>query len=231
MHTLDLGMTAYFLGGVLKILVMMGSGGTQASRLFSIVERIGAIYDELNIDARFSEITIDMFGGRDQTFPCLKGKAIENKRLVPVLAKLWSEMRSTSSDEIDQHIARAFQHLQGMYAVYDSGGIFLSSSAAAALRDEGQKFSLHYNYCANHYIDIGHLVFNVPIKMHVLQHILEEATFLSPRATACYRFEDMVGRLVKVAGSCVNGTPMKLIGPKVVENYRVALGVRWSGQA
>ena len=74
-------------------------------------------------------------------------------------------------------------------------------------------------------------VFNVPIKMHVLQHILDRATFISPKATSCYRFEDFLGKIVKVAGSCVNGTPMRLIGPKVVDNYRVALGVRWSGEA
>lgn len=221
-------MTGYFLGGVLKILVMLSTGGTQAMRLEHIINRASAVYCELDSGSRFSEITIDIFGGRGKDFPYLKGKAIENKRFVPVLALIWKELRGDSCEAVDKHVDAAFYQLDRLYKAYDAGGLFLTRAEAKDMLDAGTKFSLHYNFASKHYLGIGIGVFNMPPKMHVLQHILKEAFYLSPRATSCYRFEDFIGRIVRVAGSCVTGTPMRLVGPKTLDNYRIALGVKWS---
>ena len=54
-------------------------------------------------------------------------------------------------------------------------------------------------------------------KHHMLWHIAHMARWINPRAHWCYDFEDFVGDVIVSAKSCIAGTPMTLIGSKVMQ--------------
>ena len=49
---------------------------------------------------------------------------------------------------------------------------------------------------------------------------------LNPKVPWCYEFEDFVGTIIRAARGCMSGTPLHLVGHKVLANYLLVLQMR-----
>ena len=84
----------------------------------------------------------------------------------------------------------------------------------------------HYEWLANYRIKQGLLLYNIASKLYCFWHMCQMSKFMNPRAAWAYGFEDFMGKLSRSAAACVSGTPAKLVGKKLCENYCVALRLR-----
>ena len=87
---------------------------------------------------------------------------------------------------------------------------------------------LHNNALLQASLQDGSLLYPVHFKHHLLWHIVYSARWLNPAACWCYQWEDIMGKMVKVARNCVAGTPMTKVGSKVMEQFLLALNVELS---
>ena len=62
-------------------------------------------------------------------------------------------------------------------------------------------------------------------KFHGFWHIAYFARWLSPKAVHCYKWENFIAKVQRMAKTCVIGTPMHKVPKKVFENYARAFGV------
>jgi hypothetical protein len=68
---------------------------------------------------------------------------------------------------------------------------------------------------------LGRLLFHVVNKHHFAAHIAIQARWLNPEVSWTYQYEDLMGKVKRVAAAARDGTPRVLIGRKVAERYRV----------
>ena len=81
-------------------------------------------------------------------------------------------------------------------------------------------FQVSYIALAAMGVEAGTLRFGYPAQGHYVEHVVVDHLGLVPR------YEDFMGRLVQCAQRCIAGTPLTLVGSKVLQNYRMALSMR-----
>ena len=82
-------------------------------------------------------------------------------------------------------------------------------------------FQVSYIALAAMAVDAGKLRFGYPAIGHYFEHLVVDHLGLVPSRVWCYRYEDFMGRLVQCAQRCIAGTPLTLVGSKVLQNYRM----------
>ena len=220
MHTGCLGVLEWFLGAVMWELVFDGPfAGSIADRLQTVWASIKRWYAKLQVQHRFSQITLEMFRHAG-SYAQLKGKAVECSHLLPVLAALCEELGCQT--ERDQHRLRALKLLAGFYRLARVSPLVPSRAVAGEAVALVDTFLLHYHWLGKVAMDHGRLLYNFPIKFHYLWHIARNMRFQSPVSVWCYGFESFVGRIVRCAQSCTAGTSMSLISHKVAMNFACA---------
>ena len=70
---------------------------------------------------------------------------------------------------------------------------------------------LHYSVLSRIATDLQECLFIVEPKHHFFWHVAKNASYIHPRLAWTYADEDFIGRVAKVAASCVQGTgPLRL---------------------
>ena len=100
-----------------------------------------------------------------------------------------------------------------------NGEPFLEDEQARALKKNADMFLLHYNWLANHAVENGRRNWIVQYKHHHFWHIAYAAWWCNPKILWCYDFEDFMGVLCTSARSSLAGSPMRIVGGKIIENF------------
>ena len=101
----------------------------------------------------------------------------------------------------------------------EKGSTFLSPAEVNVIKLSMDEFLEAYVFNVRYWRDQGQLLFNFVTKFHILWHIADVCHLLNPRAVWCFDFEDFVGSAKLSAMASLAGTPMKLIGNKVLDNF------------
>ena len=104
--------------------------------------------------------------------------------------------------------------------------MFLERGVAQKALMYYERFMLHNNFLLKWSLSRGRRNYTIVFKTHALWHIADQAKFMNPRFLWCYEFETFMGMLVKAAKACVAGTPMLLVGNKVLENWLLVAQLR-----
>ena len=226
MHSGDLGPCLHLHGSTMSDLLLddgpyVGAGCAEF-RVQRLKLDVDAAYDALNIKKRINSLTPKMI--KTKKGPILKAKASEARNLLgPMLHVL--QQRDDGSDKRGHQIL-AYTHLFKMYQIIMKSGLFLSTSDFESAFNHLNQFVLHYKWL---HLECEHLYFIVP-KFHYLLHIMWFGQWLSPRSTWCYAFEDFVGVLKRSAVACSAGTPVYKIPMKLMQNYMLALSIRFKNK-
>ena len=81
------------------------------------------------------------------------------------------------------------------------------------------RYLVHYNWLTRKAEAEMRLDYNPAFKNHFLWHIVFHARFQNPKIGWCFPFEDFVGTVIRCARGCMHGTPLSLVGRKVLENF------------
>ena len=81
----------------------------------------------------------------------------------------------------------------------------------------------HYPWLLHYSLGRDELRYTIVPKLHYMWHIAYLSRYLNPRFCWAYPFEDFMNTLVVAAKANLAGSPMKLIGNKVLDNFYMAL--------
>ena len=91
-----------------------------------------------------------------------------------------------------------------------------------------QLFLLHYNWLAKEAMRADKLQYNIVPKFHYGFHLIEASKFLNPKRVRCYSGEDFVGRISRLAHTCLPGLPSFRLSHSIMAKYRIAMHIRLS---
>ena len=221
MHSGHLGQDSFVVGGVLHELLFDGPfPGSKAQRLEQIWEKIQFWYDRLASSTRLTTLKETMFVNKDD-FSVLSCKAAETNQLLIVMVELCKEVDSGSAR--DKHRIIALESLAAVYKIFKDAGMFLTHDEHTQAVEAYDTHMLHYNWLLKRALRMGARNYPITIKTHAMWHIVDFSKWLNPRWVWCYEFEDWAGAMTTCAKACVAGSPMELIGVKVLQNYLLVL--------
>jgi len=228
MHTGCAGVCAYTCGSVLAEFMFDGTyQGNQEDRLDALQNELTTIYEVLQTKNRVRGLTLSMFWHGHDAWPCFTGKAADSRSLVPVLLQMCRAF-NTGSDR-DAHRIIVLERIKAIYDCIFRHGHHIPRNEAEQMLSDCDEFLLHYNWLCNHAASSGTLLYNIVIKFNMFWHICYHARFLNPRSSWCYEWEDFVGAMITTARACMAGTPLRLVGPKVLQNWLLILNLRVHG--
>ena len=89
------------------------------------------------------------------------------------------------------------------------------------------EFLVHYNWLSTYSVDHLRLNYQVVGKLHMFWHIVYHARYLNPRSTWCFEFEDFSGTMIQSAKGCMAGSPLLIVGAKVLDNFLMDTELRF----
>lgn len=163
----------------------------------------------------------------NKKYPKLKGRGAEIRNLGEALLALWSAKMD----------ARSIVHKQVRLALKASvaferiiaehkHSVKLPPAVAAELVKATDTFVICAYALQQHFLASDRKLFNVTIKFHYLCHLALSSVHLNPRLGWCYVGEDYMGKIKKVASSCLRGTPPHLVSAKIMRKYTLGLHMR-----
>ena len=228
LHVWHLGVSMYFLGSVLWVLVYRRMPHGASRNMGELWEHISAFYAEHLTATQFSHLNLSSFHRPDKPakdYPKLKGKGAEVKCLVPALLHIWDRYRR-QGDAHDNWVKDCLESMVTIQSVVDEAAhdLFLERServdASKTLRDNVDKFLRCYSRLGKAADEVGDLLWSAVPKLHWAWHWGDRSRFLSPRRGACFIDEDFVGRIKTIVTSVVHGSPAHLASVSVATKFR-----------
>ena len=161
---------------------------------------------------------------RPHSWACLHGHAMETHHLLLALPRLLRMVHTGSAYE-DIRL-RACDDLVALHEVYAHGGIHLSVGESAQALDLADDFLLCNNYLLKEAVRRGDMLYPIMTKHHHTWHIADMSRYQNPRWTACFEFEDFMGKIKRSAQASLAGSSLARIGSKVMEHFVMSLHLR-----
>eukprot|EP00969_Alexandrium_andersonii_P125493 5547877-Alexandrium_andersonii.AAC.1 len=101
--------------------------------------------------------------------------------------------------------------------------MFLSEETHTRLMDIMWCAVQEYVGLAHLYAVRGYKVFNVKNKHHMLYHLCSSAKYINPKVVTCYSYEDLVGRVQRVAMRSTTGLSLLKLSKALMLKYQLCL--------
>ena len=217
-HTGNLGTDQYFLASIMDDIIEHGplrarSKEKKCEELWMLIQ---AEHDQQGTTNRIGNLTPSMIKNGEH-FPCLATKAAETSHLIPVMAEVCRTLSNGS--DADEHRQRAIDNLAKFYRILRRASMFLTDGEYNDAKSAIEWHLLHYNWLHHDAVNRGVRLYVIQYKHHNLWHIADHAKYLNPMFIWCYPFEDFVGVMILSARNCIAGSPMRIVGRKVIENW------------
>ena len=225
MHVFDLGVLQHLVGSLFYMWVWHGQlAGTVASRVDRLWAMVRAEYDRLGSNCRISNLITTMFASRDaphQHFPRFTGKAMETRQLVSVVFNL--AQRFATGAPRDQAILQCVANFMRFYSVLSFAGPVPTAAEHDRLRNALWPALQTYSRLSFACAADGIRAFALVNKHHFALHLLDQCAHLNPEMVWCYPFEDLIGRVQRVAMASKSGMVSVSIPRVILSKYRRVL--------
>ena len=225
------GVYSHVLGGVLHYACWWEGPGKVCKE--KPWKRLGFIFDEIQeqyrsqeLSNRLTNLRLSMFTDANKPWASkasLDIKAGEAKHLlpavVPVLEKLFGPSMHLREEE--RKMISAAKSLEKLVALWDEAETFLTPSQFAKSMALGKEFLLSYKWLNSWSLEKDRNSFAIVIKHHTFIHLLLNSKYMNPRRQWCFRGEDFVGHVSKMAHSISFGVSSTKISTKLCPKYRI----------
>lgn len=227
MHCQEIGPSGTAVANVFFDLTKKVFTGLKSKRISKLNEEVNAAYEELGIRDNKIGRLLEYKHFCDDTAPFQNQpdfmhsviKARQTRYLVPVAAKLCRKFHKTG-DEYSTLRLKCLENLATSYDLVDRNGLFLGGDTEK------------YQQCISDFVSsyaalnaIAHRKdekqWAVRPKLHYVEHIGDNALWMSPKATWAYRGESMVGSISALASSCLRNTAPCQVPTAVCAKYMI----------
>ena len=232
MHILfSKGLYGHLLGSILHYSCYWeGPGRIAAKRPW---ERLGMIFQEIQqeyksqgLANRLTNLKLSMI--TDQSKPWankanLDCKAGESKHLLPALVPVLEKIFEGTMLPEEQQMITAAKSLEKLVQLWDEADIFLTAGEYAKAKALGKGFLDSYKWLHEWSLEKGRNSFHVVAKHHTFIHLLWNSKYLNPRKHWCFKGENFVGHISKMAHSVSFGVSSTRLTQKIFPKYRILL--------
>jgi len=230
LHVVHLGVSQYFAGAVLWLLVYKILDGAAATNLNRVWDKIAEFYAKHQTLCQLSNLSLSMFhdaktSEATMAYPRLKAKGAETKHLIPALRFAWMSL------VVDQNCTPFFDHVRNcldaqtrIEEVIDENrfSVFLNDQDVQVLQAGVDKYLAEYSR-AVYLADTLHLcLFAVVPKHHYYYHWARRAYYINPRKGNASVDEHYLGILKEVAQASTAATALHKIPQILMEKYSQA---------
>ena len=224
------GLYSHLIGSILHYCCFYEGPGQTCKikpweRLATIFSEIQAEYSEMKTSCRLTNLRLSMFCDAQKPwkrFAELDCKGGEAKHLLgPLLAVLRRIFSMESAHE--QKMVSAATSLEKLVALWDGAGIVLTPAEFSKSLTLGKGFLDDYAWLNQWSLEKDRKSFHITAKHHTFIHLLWNSKFLNPRLHMCFKSEDFVGQVSKVAHSISMGVASARISQKFAAKYKVLL--------
>ena len=225
------GVLSHFLGSVLHTMVYYEGPGKKcavpaADRLGKIFTRVQTHYSEQGCKSRMTNLKLSMITDPKKpnaTWASLDSKGAECKHLAFALLPVVKEAFEKSAKPHEKQIVEALEAITELINLWDNAANTLTSDEFDYSILLGERFFNLYHDLNQWAADEGRSAFHVVHKFHTLLHTIQQAKYLNPKVNTCWRGEDFVGHLSKLAHSVSFGVKSTRITQKLAPKYRVLM--------
>jgi hypothetical protein len=225
------GILSHLFGSILHLCCWYEGPGHQRvqpeRRLALIFQEVQSCYCEKDSITRLTNLKLSMFTDPDtphKTHPALNCKGAESKHLL-------QPMLSVCEKALQSHVAghdciEAVRAMSELVDLFDKADIILTPQEYEAALDLSKKFLHHYANLNEWSVSQGKKLFHIVTKFHMFHHLVLNSKYLNPRFAWCFKAEDYVGKISKMAHSVSMGVKSTRLSLKVALKYRHMLHLR-----
>ena len=225
------GVLSHFLGSVLHTMVYYEGPGKRCAvppgdRLGKIFTHVQKHYSEQGCQSRMTNLKLSMICDPQKpnaTWASLDSKASECKHLSFALLPVVREAFEKSAKPHEKQIVEALETITELITLWDNADTTLTSDEFNYSTLLGERFFMIYHDLNQWAADEGRSAFHVVHKFHTFLHTIQQAKYLNPKLNTCWRGEDYVGHLSKLAHSVSFGVKSTRITQKVALKYRILM--------
>ena len=211
--------------------------GNNAKKLADLNLEIKKAYDKAGVpgDMRIQWFDVKTFcdtSAPHQNYPELMTsvvKARKTRYLVPAAYEL--ARKFCKNDTYSSRRFYCLKNLHEAYQIVDEHPLFLPDAAYVKYKACVENFLSHYVALAQYSVRctdrIGQFQWSFVPKFHFMNHIVDDALYLSPKAFWCYSGETMVGIVTRIAQSCLAGLPPWKVSQTLCIKYGVAKALQF----
>ena len=227
------GILNRLFGSILYLWCYDGSGIRQAvspaDRLALVFDKIQEWYHKTDSDSRtrLANLRLSMFVSTERPhaeFPALTTKGGETKHLLP--AMLWVAGLLNDDSEVHSHILIALAAINKFVFIVDHTDWVPTEREATRLLKYAERFLGAYMWLSSWAESQDKLLFPLVPKFHTFHHLAIKAKHLSPKYCWCFKAEDYVGKISKIAASAVFGVKSTKLSIKLLEKYSYMMHFR-----
>jgi len=195
------------------------------SRLGALFQAVQKEYVRQNSPTRVTNLRMSMLTDSKQphkTWATLDLKAAETKHFLHAFIPVAKELLSMDLVE-EKAMLQALDAISKIIKLYDDADVFLTETEWLKVMSLSEKFQDRYAYLSSWALEKGRKLFNIVMKCHTFQHLVENSKFLNPKTHWTFSSEDYVGKISMLASSVSPGVGPTKISAKVAPKYRVLL--------
>ena len=193
-------------------------------RLSVIFGLIQEQYRDQKLENRLTNLKLSMFSDPAKpwaTRASLDCKAGEAKHLLPALVPVLEKMFEGTSKPEEQKLITAASSLEKLVRLWDEAGTFLSGAEYGKSLALGKEFLDAYQWLHLWSLEKGRNSFAIVAKHHTFIHLVWNSRFMNPTRHWCFKGEDFVGHISKMAHSVSFGVSSIRLSQKITAKYRV----------
>ena len=223
------GIYSHVIGGILHYACWWEGPGKVCKerpwkRLALIFEEVQLEYKAQGLNNRLTNLKLSMLTDPQKPWvskACLDIKAGEAKHLLPALLPVLEKIFGDTRKEEEQKMISAAKSLEKLVALWDAASTFLTSSEVEKAMNLGKEFLLAYKWLHAWSLEKGRNSFSIVNKFHTFIHMWMGCKFMNPKKQWCFKGEDYVGHISKMAHSISFGVSSTRISNKICPKYRV----------
>ena len=164
--------------------------------LVSSHEFVEAFYKSGDVKTRYTILKLTMFNTGPGGYPCLKGRAMEVRELMPAISALWRQ-GMTAGDVYHIAICEALTASCRMDSILSSHRELAKLPPLIGIEFTCETFKYLQQQLLVHNYN-GDRLFNITFKAHCLAHCGIRGQTISPRLSWCYLGEDRMKLVRKI---------------------------------
>ena len=225
------GVLSHFLGNVLHTMVYYEGPGKRCAvppgdRLGKIFTHVQQHYSGQGCQSRMTNLKLSMICDPKKpnaTWASLDSKASGCKHVSFALLPVVREAFEKSAKPHEKLIVEALETITELITLWDNADSTLTSDEFNYSTLLGERFFMIYHDLNQWAARQGRSAFHVVHKIHKFLHTIQQAKYPNPKLNTCWRGEDYVGHLSKLAHSVSFGAKSTRITQKVALKYRILM--------
>ena len=194
-------------------------------RLALIFLHVQKMYKQQGAGTELTNLRLSMFTNEQkphQDYAFLGAKGGECKHLAPALLAVMKKMLP-GDREIHATMVACMESVVQLQCLWDGANTFLTEAEFELTMSLCNSFCQEYTSLHNWAKEQNRMLYNIVYKHHSFIHLCLGAYHMNPKFHWCFKSEDFVGAIAKMAHSCTHGVASTKLSTKVLPKYSILL--------